>query len=303
MTERPTTEASARKVFDMYVRPRSVEEACQWLASERFTIVAGATDIFGTTTADRVDGLLDISRIDRLRQVETDASDIRIGAAVTWSQLRDAALPGFMAGLQQASATVGSRQIQNRGTIGGNICHGSAAADGVPPLLALDATVEIASNRGHRQVALQHFLHEAPDLRLARDELLEAVRIPIRRNATSAFLKFGRRNDVTIAVVSAAATIDWSQDGIAEVVHISVGAASRVPVRLHGLERRLAGMDYRSFEPPVGDADVSGLSPISDIRAGAQYRRHAAQVLVRRSLQKAAEEYAHEHDRQRQSRD
>jgi len=284
----------------MHVRPQNLEDACRLLASDRFRIVAGGTDVFGATTSDRVGPLLDISRIERLKGIRTDDGCVRIGAAVTWSQLRDADLPPYMASLKQASALIGSLQIQNRGTIGGNICHGSPAADGIPPLLTLDAVVEIISARSRRQLALQQFLQQDAGLRLADDELLEAVRIPLRPNATSAFIKLGRRNDVTIAVVSAAATIDWSAEGTAQAVNISVGAASRVPARLHRLERRLVGSHYRDFEPFVGADDIEDLSPISDIRASAQYRLHAAGVLVRRSLQRAAEEYAHGHDRQRQ---
>ncbi|WP_019171762.1 FAD binding domain-containing protein [Pseudaminobacter salicylatoxidans] len=284
----------------MYVRPQNLEDACRLLASGPFRIVAGGTDVLGATTSDRVGPLLDISRIGCLKGIRVDGRCIRIGAAVTWSQLRDADLPRHMASLKQASAMIGSLQIQNRGTIGGNICHGSPAADGIPPLLALDAVVEIIAARSRRQMALQQFLQQDAGLRLADDELLAAVRIPLRSNATSAFIKLGRRNDVTIAVVSAAAMIDWSAEGVAQMVNISVGAASKVPERLRGLERRLIGSHCRDFEPLVDDDDIGVLSPISDIRASAQYRLHAAGVIVRRSLQRAAEEYIHGHGRKQQ---
>lgn len=279
-----------------YARPQSVSEACQLLASHQLRVVAGATDVFGSTTSDSVDGLLDISRLERLKQISRDDHEIRIGAGVTWSQLRGAKLPRFLSGLQQAAAAVGSVQIQNRATIGGNVCHGSPAADGVPPLLSLDAELEFVSTKGLRRIRIDDFLRADKQHRIPADELLGTIIIPMRTNSRSTFAKLGRRNEVTIAVVSAAVTIDWFADGTAQSVRISVGAASRVPTRLPELEHKLVGLDYRRAWPKIEAEDVRPLSPISDIRASAQYRRYAAVVLIRRALRQAAEDFADGYD-------
>ena len=169
---------------------------------------------------------------------------IRIGAATTWTDIVKAPLPAAFDALKQAAREVGSIQIQNRGTIGGNLCNASPAADGVPPLLALDATVELASARGRRLMPLSSFITGYRATALAQGEILSAVFVPSRSpQARSAFVKLGARRYLVISILMAAALVERDGDGRISRVAIAVGAASPVARRLPELEAALAGLD------------------------------------------------------------
>lgn len=271
----------------MFHRPQSTEEALALLGLEGATILAGGTDIF-PALVDRPPPkrLVDISRLKELRGIGHDGQSIRIGATTTWSEIARADLPPCCDMLRQAAREIGAVQIQNRGTIGGNLCNASPAADGAPPLLALDARVELLSPRGLRSSPLQDFLIGNRRTARAPDELMTALVFSAESGASrSVFLKLGARAHLVISIVMVAAMLTVGRDGTIEKARIAVGSASAVAQRLHGLERHLVGLPANAaIVDHLSATDFSILSPIDDARATAVYRVEAASELVRRAL-------------------
>jgi CO/xanthine dehydrogenase FAD-binding subunit len=279
------------------VRPQSLDAALEVLAAQpdAFRILAGGTDILPLEVTRQAwfkpagKALLDMSSVD-LKRISITDGDIRIGALATWSDIMATPLPKAFEGLKVAARQVGGVQIQNRGTIGGNLCNASPAADGVPPLLALDADVELASRGGTRRLALSDFI--LGNRRTARrpDEILTAVIVPQPGDhARSVFLKLGARRYLVISIASVAITARLTKDGTIAGARIAVGACSAVPVRLRRVEERLAGARPADAHVAVGPDD--GLAPIDDIRASASYRLHAAETLVNRALRQLASDF------------
>lgn len=251
-------------------------------------IGAGFTDILPATERKSVPGpVIDITGVDELCRIARTPRGLSIGAAVTWSDLMRADLPPALRGLQLAAREVGGRQIQNRGTIGGNLCNASPAADGVPPLLTLDATVELRSAGGQRLLPLDRFILGPRKTALAPDELLAAVHIPAAAlEGESAFLKLGARSYLVISIAMVAARL-VVRDGRVSEAAVAVGACGPVAARPRTLEGKLTGTAPTA--DTISDAEVAAaLAPISDIRADAAYRSRAAAVLVRRAVGEAA---------------
>ncbi|PWE55894.1 xanthine dehydrogenase [Metarhizobium album] len=272
-----------------YFSPHSAEEAVEALASGPFTILAGGTDVY-PSLRDRPApaDILDISRIAELRGIEHSGDCWRFGATTTWTSVARAKLPPAFHGLQAAAREVGSAQIQNAGTIAGNICNASPAADGVPPLLSLDARVEILSPQGRRTVPLSDFIKGVRSIDLHPGELVTAILIP-DIDARSAFLKLGARRYLVISIAMVACTIETAADGRVKAARIAVGACSPVARRLPGLEAALAGlpMEGGALAAAVRSDHLSVLSPIDDVRADGAYRREVVEELVKRALQQA----------------
>ena len=267
----------------MYLRPDNLAAALAALAAGGRPL-AGGTDIF---PAGAKGDFIDIARLAELRGVAREASELRIGAATTWSEIARADLPPGLRALQQAAREIGALQIQNAGTIGGNLCNASPAADGVPPLLALDAEVELRSAHDRRRLKLADFVLGNRKTALRPGELLTAVVIP-RPDAftASAFLKLGARRYLVISIVMTAVALRVQEGRVAEA-HIAVGAASAVARRLPALETVLRGKPAdASLGLYVGADAFADLSPIDDIRATADYRREASVTLVRRALER-----------------
>lgn len=271
----------------MLHRPQSTDEAIALLAMDGATILAGGTDIY-PALVDRPPPkrLVDISGLKELRGVSRDTQTIRIGAATTWAEIARANLPPSFDMLRQAAREIGAVQVQNRGTIGGNLCNASPAADGAPPLLALDARVELFSPRGLRILPLDEFLIGARRTARAADEIMTAILAPSDNGASkSVFLKLGARKHLVISIVMVAAILSFHSDGTIEKARVAIGSASAVAQRLRGLEQRLAGLPAdAAIVDLVSAEDFSTLSPIDDARATAGYRIEAASELVRRAL-------------------
>jgi CO/xanthine dehydrogenase FAD-binding subunit len=233
--------------------------------------------------------VLDLSGIAGFGTIEAAGGHHRIGAGVTWAMLRDQPLPPWFAALQQAARQVGGVQVQARGTLLGNLCNASPAADGVPPLLALDAAVELASLRGTRRLALGDFLLGNRRTALAADEIATAVLVPKPAAAArSGFLKLGARAYLVISIVMVAGVVEIAAGRIVRA-RLAVGACSAVAQRLPELEAALAWRPLAQATTAVEAAHLAGLAPIDDMRATAAYRRHAALVLLRRLLASLAE--------------
>lgn len=268
-----------------YYRPDTLDDALAFLAQTPSTIAAGCTDLFPATgRCDLAGPVLDITGIPALRGLSRAGGYIRMGAIASWSDVIRADLPPAFDMLKQAATEVGSVQIQNAGTLVGNICNASPAADGVPCLLALDAEVEIASARAVRHVPLASFISGVRQTTLAGDEMVTALRIPSIRGQ-SRFLKLGARRYLVISIAMVAARIAVDAGHVSEAA-IAVGACSAVATRLPLLEQALIG---QSADAPLAAHATDTLilpylSPIDDIRADAPYRHHAAANLIRRAL-------------------
>lgn len=274
-----------------YLRPRSIEEAVSALAVRPWTVLAGGTDHYPARVGPRADeDIVDISALADLRGVRADDGGWRIGALTTWSEVARADLPPLFDGLKLAAREVGGAQIQNRGTVGGNLCNASPAADGVPPLLTLDATVELASVRGTRTLPLADFV--LGNRRTARraDELMTAIVVPRPRHpARGDFLKLGARRYLVISIAMVAGTIECAADGTVAAARLAVGACSAAARRLPELERALAGRPIdATLAGCARDAHLAGLAPIDDVRGSAAYRREAALALLRRLIARLA---------------
>ncbi|MBW4707518.1 FAD binding domain-containing protein [Roseobacter sp. YSTF-M11] len=267
-----------------YLRPSDVQHALQALKQNDLTIAAGCTDLFPATERKILPGdILDVTGVSELRGIRMSDAGLWIGATTTWRDIVEADLPAALAGLQLAAREVGALQIQNRGTIAGNLCNASPAADGVPPLLTLDAEVVLSSLRGTRQVPLRDFIVGPRRVMRDADELLTHVFIPrAALSGRGAFLKLGARKYLVISIVMVAARVEVVE-GAVTAAALSVGACGPVATRLPDLEGELIG------HPPSGhvvtqEKVAAVLAPTSDIRADVAYRIHSATELLRRVL-------------------
>lgn len=259
-------------------------------AGESATPASGFTDIYPGETSRHAwfqsgrNLHVDISGIAELSKIVVGPGEVTFGARTTWTELAQVALPGAFHGLQTAARQVGGRQIQNRGTLAGNICNASPAADGVPPLLALDAEVELASVQGTRRMRLAEFVLGNRKTALRPDELLTRIHVPRPEpDEASVFIKLGARSYLVISIASVAANIRLGSDGRVARARIAVGACSAVPVRLTRIERELVGTVPDGFRASLRPED--GLTPIDDVRGSGAYRSRAAEVLVERAVQ------------------
>lgn len=273
-----------------YDRPQTLEDALAHLAGgTRAVVAAGCTDLFAATEAKTLPGpVLDVTAISELRGVSRDVSGgMRIGATTTWSDLATADLPPALHSLQQAALQVGARQVQNRATLAGNLCNASPAADGVPPLLAVDASVELTSARGPRTLPLSAFLLGPRQTARAKDELLTAILVPPHAlTGTSAFEKLGARAYLVISIAMVAVRVQVTEGFVSDLA-IAIGACGPVASRLSDVEARLIGAPVEALAD-VSDAEIAaGLSPITDIRADAAYRSQSVGTLVRRAAAQA----------------
>src|SRR3954463_3855751 len=267
-----------------YLRPTSLDEALQALARP-WTVLAGGTDFYPARVGRAIDeNVLDITALDGLRGIACGPDGWRLGATTTWSELLETELPPLFDGLKQAAREVGGRQIQNAGTIAGNLCNASPAADGVPPLLALDAEIELAGRAGTRRLPLSAFITGNRRTVLAPGELLVALHVPAPAHAArSAFIKLGARRYLVISIAMAAATLEIANGRVA-AARVAVGACSAVAQRLPALEAALAGSAVGALAERVDPTHLAPLSPIDDVRGSAAYRRDAAVTLLRRLL-------------------
>jgi CO/xanthine dehydrogenase FAD-binding subunit len=268
-----------------YLRPYGLSEALAALRRPH-VVLAGGTDFYPARVGRAIDeDVLDITAIASLRGISAGAQGWRLGATTTWSELLDTRLPQLFDGLKQAAREVGGRQIQNAGTLAGNLCNASPAADGVPPLLALDAEVELAGSAGARRLPLASFTTGNRRTALAPGELMVAIHVrKPARQARSGFLKLGARRYLVISIAMAAATLEIDGGRIA-AARIAVGACSAVAQRLPRLEAALLGapVDQR-LGNLVDETQLAPLAPLDDVRGSAAYRRDAVVTLLRRLL-------------------
>lgn len=275
-----------------YSRPTALSEALDLLGRDRLVILAGGTDYY-PALGDRApaEPILDITGLDELDGIAEEDAHWRIGALCTWSRLIATDLPPAFDALKLAGREVGSVQIQNRATVVGNLCNASPAADGVPALLILGASVELTSGAGTRVLPLTDFITGNRTTLRRPDEIVTAILVPKSScGGRSAFVKLGSRKYLVISIVMVAARIEANVDGTVGSAAVSVGACSAVARRLTALEQALAGLPHAVTSADiVNETHLDVLTPISDVRSSADYRRHAARECVRRALSQCLE--------------
>jgi len=274
-----------------FFQPSSWTEALEIKAAHPdATPIAGGTDVMVEINLDlgRPSSILDLTRVRELTEWGMDDGMLRVGAGVTYARLIDE-LGDRMPGLAMASRTVGSPQIRNRGTVGGNLGTASPAGDAHPPLLASDALVELASTSGSRRVSIHDFFTGPKRNATRKDELIAAFLVEPAGGAQQ-FSKVGTRNAMVIAVCSFALALDPPR----RRVRTGIGSAGPTPLRASEAERFIEGVleeenlwDRRtevseSALKRFGELVAMGSRPIDDVRGTAAYRRHALAVLARR---------------------
>lgn len=286
-----------------YLRPVELDSALGALASEGpggspWVVLAGATDHYPARVGRLPEeDVLDVTAIRGLRGIEPASTRDGasggwwIGALTTWTDLVETPLPPLFDGLKAAARAVGGLQIQARGTIAGNVCNASPAADGVPNLLALDTLVALASARGPRTVPIAEFITGNRRTARGHDELVTGLVVPAGvpgTTARSTFEKLGSRAYLVISIAMVAAIAELDGEGRIGRARVAVGACSEVAQRLPGLEATLAGVHASTAAGSIRDIvrpeHLADLQPIDDVRGTAAYRREAALELVRRAL-------------------
>ncbi|MGI9480789.1 MAG: FAD binding domain-containing protein [Hyphomicrobiales bacterium] len=274
-----------------FARPNRLEEALALLADGEWRILAGGTDFYPSLGDSAPNGkILDITALEDAHHIALVDGYWSIGALATWTDIIRAELPAAFDALKLAAREVGSVQIQNRATVAGNLCNASPAADGVPPLLTLDAEIEIASSSGLRREPLGKFIRGNRRTGLGIGEMVVRILVPEKSAAgASSFLKLGARKYLVISITMVAARMAVNEAGYIEDAAVSVGACSAVAKRLPDLEAALVGENPNAdLDKTVSAKHLSGLSPIDDVRAPANYRLDASLELVRRTVRQAA---------------
>lgn len=272
-----------------FLRPSTVEEALELKSAVPDALpIAGGTDVMVELNFDkrRPPALLDLGRVTELTGWTEQNGHVRLGAAVPYSRIVTE-LADLLPGLAMASRTVGSPQIRNRGTVGGNLGSASPAGDAHPPLVAVPSLVEVASVRGSRTIPIGEFFLGPKRSALEPDELITAVLVP-RAAGPQQFSKVGTRNAMVIAVCSFAVSLDLA----GRTVGTGIGSAGPTPLRATAAEEFAAGaLPWGTGDPlpdrvarEFGALVATAARPIDDVRGSAAYRRHALSVLARRTL-------------------
>jgi len=277
--------------FD-FVRPNSLGELVDLLNETGGRILAGGTDVIPRMRHDLFPAavLVDASNISELSFIEEVDDQIVIGALTTHQEIVNSALlSSANPALVSAAASVGSNATRNRGTLGGNIANASPAGDTIPPLLAFDAKVQLVRKGGERSVLLKEFLVGPGKTGLEAGELIHSITFSRLSGAWgAAFQKIGKRKGMAIAVVSVAVAVVLDASGQVQDSRIALGSVAPTVVRSARAEKMLLGTEVGSRAiQDAANAVGEDISPISDVRSTAEYRRHAAQVLTRRALEEA----------------
>lgn len=264
-----------------------LDQALEMISDGTADVLAGGTDYFpARTKGGPLPVIVDVSRVREMQGVTRTAAGWRIGGAATWSQIIKADLPPAFDGLKAAAREVGSVQIQNTGTIAGNLCNASPAADGVPCLLSLDAMVELSSANGTRAMPLADFLTGVRRTALQPGELLSAVTLPDPpAHAAGIFEKLGSRRYLVISITMVGVVIGVDADGRIDHARIAVGACSPVAQRQHQMEEAVLGTAAKDIL--ITPDQLQNLSPIADVRGDADYRLIAACAQINRAIARA----------------
>jgi len=279
-----------------FFRPGSWQEALEIKAAYPDALpIFGGTDVMVDINFDRErpEGVLDLTRVPEIREWGEEDGRLRVGAGVTYTRVIDE-LGDRLPGLAMASRTVGSPQIRNRGTVGGNLGTASPAGDALPPLYVSDAEVELASTEGARRVPVAEFVTGPKGNALGPNELIAAFHVP-EAEGPQQYAKIGPRNAMVIAVCSVGLALHPEQ----EKVRICLGSVAPTPVRGREAEEFIEGVLEWESREEIGEAALErfgelarmAANPLGDVRGTAAYRTHAVGVLARRTLEWAWDEY------------
>ncbi len=272
--------------------PRHLFEAYERLAAGPIRPIAGGTDVMVAINGELgpiPDRMLDLSRIDALRGIALQEGSIVLGARTTYTEMRRSALcREHLPALVEAAATIGAAQIQNRGTLGGNIANASPAGDTLPILLAADAAILVGGQRGEREIAAKDFFVSYRKTALAPDELILQIRFPLARGRELRFRKVGTRRAQAISkVVMALAWEDFGSTGW-QNVRVALGSVAAMPIRTPATELVLEGQRPTPEVADLAAETLAGeLQPIDDVRSTADYRRTVSARILHRMLRDA----------------
>jgi len=273
-------------------RPESLSEALETLgALESVKPIAGGTDLLPLMRdkAISVEDLVDIQGIQELKDITVEDGRLSIGAMVTLTEVLESTLVAEKApALREAVGQIGSVQTRNQGTLTGNLCNASPAADSAPALMVLGAQAEIASMKGSRRIPVGELFAGPKINSLGKDELVTRIIIPEPpKGSGAAFEKLGRRKGITLSVVNAAAYLELDGDKCVDA-RIALGSIAATPIRVPDIEKTYKG---RELTPEVIEESSKAcyglVSPVDDVRASAEYRREMSCVLLKRAIIKA----------------
>ena len=277
-----------------YFQPNNLNSAFDALDNNNnLTIAAGCTDLFPTTNDISLNkNVLDITNIDSIKGFQFDDKYTKIGAATTWTDIINENLPSCYNMLKACAKEVGSIQIQNLGTIGGNICNASPAADSIPCLLSLDAKIELSSKNNKRIIPVDEFIYGARKTKLQTGELLTSIIVPRAKDkGFSSFKKIGARKYLVISISMVACYIYITDNKIKDIA-ISIGSCSEVAKRIFSIERQIIEKDINeNFIDNVDYSQLNEISPITDIRSTQTYRLKASHLLIKDVIKEAIDNY------------
>lgn len=273
--------------------PTRLSEAYALLAGGGIVPIAGGTDVMVRITGEIgpiPERMIDLSRLAALEGISLEGGALVLGARTTFTEIRSSALcREHVPALVEAAATIGAAQIQNRGTLGGNIANASPAGDSLPILLATDAEIVVGSHRGERTIAAASFFPAYRRTALEPDELILRIRIPLAPGRVTRFRKVGTRRAQAISKVVMA--VSWRAHGSSagwSDVRVALGSVAPTPIRAAGAESVLEGARPT---PETADAAAEALAaelrPIDDVRSTAEYRRIVAARILHRIVRDA----------------
>ena len=271
------------------VQPHSLEEAVRYLEGDPGLVpTAGCTDLMvrGVEALHQMDRVIDLLGIPELRGIREVAGGLEIGATTPFSEIRrSAAVRALFPALAEAAGQIGGWQIQNRATLGGNLANASPAGDSLPVLLALDATVVLASARGLREIPYDDFHSGYRKTALQPGEIVARIRLPLPAAGTvQAFRKVGTREAQAISkvVVAMAGRIE---DGRITDLRLAAGSVAPTPIRLRAAEDAVRGQAPGPEAAALAGREAAGaVTPIDDVRSTAEYRSFALERVVRRMI-------------------
>jgi len=276
-----------------YYRVETLDEALELIDKlDDFKVIAGGTDLVMDLRIGRYKprNIVDISNIRELDYIVDEGDKIRIGALTKLQEILESPIVKTKAPvLAEAIYQMASWQIRNIATIGGNLCNASPAADTAPPLMVLEAQLKLASKTGTRTVPITEFFLGPRKTVLKKNELLTEIIIPYEKDVGTSMIKLGRRNSFTLSVVAVAALVKV-EDNKFKDVRVALNSVAPTPVRAKSVEKSLIGKEVtlENIEE-AAKLVVNDISPISDVRASAEYRKEMSIILTRDSLIKSLE--------------
>lgn len=288
---------SFEKDFPEYIAPQKIEEVLEILSKygKEIKIIAGGTDLL-VQYYDRlyeVSAWLDLKNIEELKEIKIDQNQIEIGAMATHTQLESSAdIKRYYPVLSQAAADIGSPQIRNRGTIGGNIVNASPAGDLLPALIAYRAQFKLLFNKKEVLIPAENFFIGPKKTILKPEQLLSKIVIPIpEQNTYSSWIKIGKRKALIVATVSLALVLSMAEDNkIIKEVKVCLGSVAPTPFEIMEIREKMIGRQFNQLDfNELGQLVEDRISPIDDIRGTKEYRQDVTKNIMINALKKIYE--------------